>query len=338
VRLRYTGIGNAVILDAGTLPLDLVYFLNFQGFIVEAPASAGHGVYIRSVHHSQISVRVDGCGASKAAFQVEFAVCTVFHSPESSNNSSNGFYLGAKPLYGMYLTERLSGEQVAYCTILNPVMEGVDTGVRMERALGTKLIGGTLEGCTAVGLSLGAGALRNIIDHVDFEVNVSADISSGGDENTFIDIDSDSLVYLGDGNLNHIRGGNFKTIVIDTGCNGTLLDGVRYNRANDGGVLTDNGLRTRMSNVMSSPTVSYQNSAPQTVGITVGASPFTYVNSSGANREIYVIGGTVSMISKKRGTGTATTVGVTAGMVDLSPDDSIIVTYSAAPTMHYMTK
>jgi hypothetical protein len=76
-------------------------------------------------------------------------------------------------------------------------------------------------------------------------------------------------------------------------------------------------------------------------GITVGASPFTYqlLPSNGTNpypQDVVVRGGTVSKIEKKRGGAAAEDLGVTAGMFRLEVNDSLVVTYSVAPTMRYI--
>jgi len=62
--------------------------------------------------------------------------------------------------------------------------------------------------------------------------------------------------------------------------------------------------------------------------ISVGTSPFTY--TAGASPEtVYVSGGTVTSITKS-----GYDFGLTSGAFNLEPHESIIVTYSAAPTMY----
>jgi len=65
---------------------------------------------------------------------------------------------------------------------------------------------------------------------------------------------------------------------------------------------------------------------------TVGASPWTYTNSSGNDETVIVKGGTVSKIELVRNT-IATDCGVTAGMLWLSPNDGLRITYTVAPTV-----
>ena len=62
--------------------------------------------------------------------------------------------------------------------------------------------------------------------------------------------------------------------------------------------------------------------------ITVGASPFTYT-AAASPETVYVSGGTVSSITKG-----GNNFGLTSGSFNLEPHESIIVTYTVAPTMY----
>lgn len=64
----------------------------------------------------------------------------------------------------------------------------------------------------------------------------------------------------------------------------------------------------------------------------IGASPATYTNTTGAPVMVYVAGGTVSAITIAR-QGTALTTGFTSGAFRLAQNDSIVVTYTVAPTL-----
>ena len=69
--------------------------------------------------------------------------------------------------------------------------------------------------------------------------------------------------------------------------------------------------------------------------VTVGASPYTYTNSSASNQQIFVQGGTVSAISfnPNGGTGIALS-GLTDNVITLRPNDTLTITYTAAPTVN----
>lgn len=344
-RLRYIGTGNGFIVDGdGFVAMNGVFWMNINNLIYEGPSNSLNGFYFRSTHHCTFeNLRVDGCGISSAAFDVNFAVVTRFIKPESSINSAGDGTLGAwyegvdtipaKPAYGMRLNQRGSGEQVAYCQIDNPIMEGVDIGISGVAMLGTAINYGTLEACTNVGLSLGVGCLRNVFNHIDFEVNVNADFFNSGAENKFIDIDSDSSCVINDGEYSQVIGGTFKSLTISAGADGTLVDRIVFNRANDGGVLTDNGVGTTKKNIRNAFSAYIHDAAPANVGITVGASPFSYTNTTGNAIHVYTIGGTVTQIARTRFGLGANSTGATSGETYLAPGDTITVTYSVAPVM-----
>jgi hypothetical protein len=66
--------------------------------------------------------------------------------------------------------------------------------------------------------------------------------------------------------------------------------------------------------------------------ITVGASPYSYTNTTTNRILVYVTGGTVSSVARGRGANTTVT-GKTQGFYSLRPNETLVVTYSAAPTM-----
>lgn len=68
-------------------------------------------------------------------------------------------------------------------------------------------------------------------------------------------------------------------------------------------------------------------------GITVGASPFTYQNTSNIHVDVLISGGTVTTISISRDGVNFFAVGLLAGQYRLSPGDSVRVVYVLAPTM-----
>lgn len=251
VVLQYTGVGNALIFDAGPLAGDLVYNMQFgvgNRFHLNAPGTAQNAIYVRSVHHSKIGVNVHGAGAAAAALRVEFAVVTEFDIVASANEG--GWYLGAKPAIGCYLTERLAGETCSYCYFPNPVIEGVDIGVHLVKTLGNLFVGGTSEGCTSYGVLAEVGALNDRFIGTDFEVNTAADIFCQGLGVEFINCDSYSLAAFG---VNARRckfvGGNYQTVLIDGGALACSALDLVYNRFTSTGTFTDAGTLTELSNV-----------------------------------------------------------------------------------------
>ena len=71
--------------------------------------------------------------------------------------------------------------------------------------------------------------------------------------------------------------------------------------------------------------------APNT--LTVGASPYTYINNTGAPVDVMISGGGISKLQFTRNGTSFYSTGSFYGMFTLSPWDAIKVTYVAAPTM-----
>lgn len=71
----------------------------------------------------------------------------------------------------------------------------------------------------------------------------------------------------------------------------------------------------------------------QPSSITVGASPFTYTNTTGFTADVMISGGGVSKLLFTRNGSTFYNTGSYYGMFTLSPNDSLKVYYVTAPTM-----
>ncbi len=99
--------------------------------------------------------------------------------------------------------------------------------------------------------------------------------------------------------------------------NGTVTEIAKLNNA---GVYIGNGFST----VAGAATIQ-----------TVGASPWTYTNSSASNQQIFVQGGTVSAISFNPNGGTGIALGAfTDNIMIMRPGDTLTITYTAAPTVN----
>jgi len=243
VRLRYSGVGNAVILDAGPTAPDLVYNMKFGAgnkFIIECPSTALNAVYVRGVHHSKIGASVRGAGTASAGVLVEFAVCTEIDVAVSVNEE--GWYLGSKPAVGVMLDKRLVNEQTSYCYFPNPIIEGPDVGIHLVNTLGNIFIGGTSEACSQYGVFAPIGASGDRFFGTDFEANGVGDVYALGSGIEVISCDSDNEIIFGTtATLCQVRGGRHKTVLIDVGAAGCSATDLIFNRSNTGGVVTDLG-------------------------------------------------------------------------------------------------
>lgn len=245
VHLRYTGTGNALIIDAGP-GAEVCFNVTFRGnFIVEATAAAQNGVYARSIHHSRLDFNVRGCGTAYAAFKLEFAVCSEYRFVSSVNE---GLYLGARPKYGIYADIRNANEQVSACTFINPIIEGASgDGILFAGALKNEIIGGTSEGNAGIGVNLTSAAEFNTFRGIDLEVNVGGDINDNGRSNVFDQVLSDSVATIGAAAIaTELRGGIYNAINIQG--SSAQLNGVSY--ASNGGAITNSGLNTTRYNVL----------------------------------------------------------------------------------------
>ena len=265
VRLRYTGTGSAVILDAGS-GSQTCFNVTMGRFIVECPSTAGDAVFVRSVHHSRLSFDVRGAGAAASGLHVQFAVCTSFPDFTCSVNEG-GWYAGAIPLNGINLDIRNSGETTSYCLFTNPIIEGPSTGIRLTSTLGNIFIGGTSEGCVTQGLYAAAGAHQDRFIGMDFESNgpsgarVDAFIQGTGIE--MVNCDTLSRVEFGTtSNTCSLVGGRHSNVAFDAGSKGNSAVNIKYNRFGDGSTYVDGGTLN------------------QSVGVQDGSTSFGYLTGS----------------------------------------------------------
>ena len=238
VFLKYTGTGNAVIFDAGA-SVGTVFNVKFLGnFIVQAPSSALNGFFVRSIHHSIIEGRVDGCGSTSSALLINFAVATEFNI-KSSNNEINGWYSSKPPLHGIFVTKRGEDELTTASFFNNPVIEGMaGDGIFLDYASKNIFVGGTSEGNAGLGLSLTSHAVRNQIIGIDLESNLGGSIQDAGAANTYNSVNATQLTtFTNAATYSRIVGGWFDSI-IDNGT-GSQFSGAAY--GSNGGTFTGYG-------------------------------------------------------------------------------------------------
>jgi len=176
VTLAYTGTENALIFDAGLTAY--AFDVRFLGeFFVDAPATAKNGIFLRSVHFSQIQATVRGCGTAYAGLLTSFSVCTEFWVCVT-NNADFG---ADQPARGYNLNCREAVEQTSACTFYNPMVQGVSAnGIELTSAANCQFIGGTSEGNnTGYGIFVAAASTRNTFHGVDVENNANGFIDYG---------------------------------------------------------------------------------------------------------------------------------------------------------------
>lgn len=236
VQLNCTGAGDAVTIDAGS-GSQVIFNMKFVGFDVYGAVGGGHGVFVRSIHHSVIDVRVRACNPAKDGVHVLFAVLTTFKPVVSVNQQA--FPAGRRPARGFYGGSRGVGEKLSACSIINPIIEGVSgTGIVLDDAIVNRIELGTSE-ANSIGIELTALASENTISGLDMEVNSSGtDAIDRGDRNTWSEILTDSLMLIASTATGSRLTGGIYNAITNLG-NFTTLDRINY--SSNGGALTDLG-------------------------------------------------------------------------------------------------
>lgn len=81
--------------------------------------------------------------------------------------------------------------------------------------------------------------------------------------------------------------------------------------------------------------IGFKTTAGAATTVAVGASPYTYTNSSASNQQVFIQGGTVSAVSFHPNGGTGISLsGLTDNVLTLRPNDTVTITYTAAPTVN----
>lgn len=347
VKIRCTGTGSAMILDAGVgLGVNIVgmTFGQGTGFIFECgPTATATTVFIRNVYLSEIRARVWGGGLAQAGFTILGCVLSQFYIGTTPTESAkekpadyiNGWYLGGKPQFGKIVNESGAAQQTSYCKFNNWIGAACQYGMYIDSTLGCIWDGGDNEYNTNTGQVFTVNAIGNKEDGINLEVNTNIDSQCLGRYNEFI---CDSVNFdLTGGFGNRLLGGQHNQLSISGGT-GNYIGDVVYGRGLAGNlVITDTGTNSAFGWCYQAQSQKWSR-GPSVVGaITVTASPFHYLNTTNRVRKVGISGGTVSNVSYFRG---AQLIGASAGggVWDMSPGDEIVVTYSSLPTMAFASE
>lgn len=340
VILKHTGSGQAVIIDSGAYPASGVVDMKMWGFIVEGNVNTTIGLYTRALHHSNFKFNIR-CGTTFAHYN-EFGVCSHFDLIISNNH---GPWTGvAYPPTGIFLNKRDTNEETSYCTF-KVIVEGCGIGLEASWALGCLFIGDTIEGNHEKGVHIYPNSRRLKFFAVDFEFNDRTDestVAAGDDivcqgfQNDFIHCDGDGKITLSSGSEeNTVDRGAFNEIGVESGALRNELDGVGYNRFGDG-ALTVSDASTILKGLRN-VTDNYSHDAiPANTALTVGASPWTYTNSTGNACTISLSGGTISYFGFRANLPSgAAEFGVSyiPGLFRLEPGQGFQIIYSSVPTI-----
>lgn len=343
VRLRYTGTETGFIVDAGE-STGLAWNMTIGTFFMEVPSTAKDAMFVRGVHASNIKVKILGAGAEYAGLRTEWCVCTDFYVTVSNNHE--GWYLGSKPKYGIYIDKRAlqpegQGGYTSWCSFYTPKVEGCLIGIHIEKGQGNSFYSGTSEGNSDTGIYCSEFALYNKFFGIDLEANTNYDIHCSGNENEFYSVDATNKhLFDTDAKNNLITGGSHNAIELGVDTFGNILQSVKYNRFGNGSILNDKSGKNRLVNNRNVGLNRSENRPPATTAINVGNSPYTYVNNGGNDERIFLSysAATVSKILYIHGgVGSTYSTDTVTRDILLAPGDSLQVTYSTAPAMYKIT-
>jgi hypothetical protein len=310
-----------------------VYGLKIKGYpLVYGGALTTHGYYLRAVHRSHLEINCRGAGGASSGLYMEWCVSNTMYY--IMNVNEGGLY--NTPNRGITLTSRAANEESSYNNFFNAECSGMPVGVYMDGALGNVFLGGAIQGCTNVGVQQTANAWENKFIGTDFEVNTNGDIECDARESQFIGCDLEKKITFQANAVNcSMIGGVTENIVTIAGAARTLLSGVTYNRFSSGSI-TDGSTSTRFRDLRNKGTAIVENTPRARTALVVGASPYTYTNTTCNEVDLLVAGGAISQLVYTRFAGDVVTT--PAGMFRLSPGDAMTVTYTVVPVITAYTR
>ncbi len=201
--LKYTGTGDAVTFQGEDAPNGIGFGkrnIVFDGFKINPGMQAKDGLVLESIHASNFKVEVLGAGIIRAglfnsAIVMNYCVATEIQPKVSSLSNAAGIGLGSGTYDCNGITLNLAqGNKLwpaSAVRVVNPIIEGVQTGIDCQNAFFCEFKGGTIEQCQ-IGVNM-HGGYGNYFDHVEMEGNKVKDVVVGSDTNNNV------FAYCGDG-------------------------------------------------------------------------------------------------------------------------------------------
>ncbi len=272
VTFRNTGTGDCLIFDD---PVSTTFNITWcwdNPIFIEGDDDTGHGLYNRSVHHSQIAVNIRGCGGNVQ--RSEFAVVDEFRITASINQ---GAWYSATAPDGISLTSNGDiTKETSACIWYNPIIEGVrGVGISLDRAINNQFILGTSEGNVGANVECLQNSRNNKFDGIDLEASGSSQgFIDRGRWNRWIGIFNDAnSTITSDAVGSAIRDGIHDAIINDGAY--TSIENVNYGAGT--GEITDTGTFTTITDAYDLESASIkipnkvQGKTKFTTTLTVGA-------------------------------------------------------------------
>ena len=272
--LKFTGSGNCVSFNnAGNSP-------RIEGFLINGNSSATNGIYTNNANYG-VCRNVTVKNVSVSGFRSLFGVYWLIENFYMGNNFGAQTTLAAA---GIYLGGAGSGETVTAYTIINAnIADCVNSGIDLANGWGNTIIGGAVEANGDQGLYFGVNAHDNLVNNLYIEGNATKAAYIQGTGNNFIglwcyDAGNPPIVFSGSTSSNHVFGGIFGAITIDSGALRNEFTNTRL-----GGTWTDNGSGTVVNTVFSLALSAYIHPTFVASWTNNATDPYETLTSSGAN-------------------------------------------------------
>lgn len=338
--LKFTGTG--IALDLGTSS-GFRNAINISGFTVEGNSNTTAVIRATAISRSQwsdINVR-EANTTSGIGFVFRACMLNRFESLMCSQDRQTMTY---PPLEAFNIEALAPYGNSSNNTFTNLYAEGlghtsgsINIGVRISGGDQNTFIGGSPESCNTYGLLVAANCRFNTFVGVGFEnLNATADVADAGISSRYINCYSSQKFLIQDRSC-VVQGGYFERIQIDNTASRARVQDVTVNNWSTGsGGLVDNGVASFLSNIYDIDATSFIYLRNSRTNITVGASPFTWANTTGQFVSVVAQTGTITQVRIIRDTDSWLTATTVPNSYLVGPNDSIEFTYSVAPVLSYV--
>lgn len=332
--LHYTGFARAVNFDPSAYDVSFRYGCSATGFLINAGPSAAASLYLENIADGYFRevFAINGAAAC-VHFDLRLAVLCNF---DTCGVTINRWAISSVHAESWRLAVSPSkGQATTACTFTNCIGEGATlAGWRLLQCTACVWDGGTGESNAGRGVLIAAACRVNTFKGFSLEANVTEDVRDDGQLTTWIGGYAVSTSGFGIGNTSigvSVKGMFTNSVNVISGAKGVVLENLDYNHLGTG-TFTDNGTDTVVVNLRDRTSGLYVYPKKARASITVGASPFTYTNSTGRYQQVIISGGTVTQILYKRGVDTVLS-GQTSGTIVVAPGDELVVSHGGAPAM-----
>ena len=333
--LKYSGSSRAVDVSPTSSGMGFKYGIKMSGFRVDCGANGTSGMYLVNIAHCKFSdIAIINGAANAIHWDIQLNVLNHF---DTCSSPLSRYAITSSWFESFRLAASFDGANTTACTFTNIIAEGAtNSGIRLIAADNNTFIGGTSESNSGRGVTIAPTVCRNnkFID-LDMESNIVQDFNDAGDSTIWDNCLSTSpsgSEISGSSRLAKITGGLYELITVSSGAIGTSIFDVFVNTNGAGGLVDNGAIDLVYRGVYDKTAGSFIHQVKDRVGLTLGASPWTYTNTSDIYENLLINGGDVSSITIDRNGNTFDVPFVSPSFTLLAPGDSAIVIYSVSPT------